>query len=88
MYVHLKKYSSQANKCFQGIKLKGNVLDNEYYLKLSTSYQRAEILIIDDLFKDKVKKNRLVGELTEADMKHIYPIINYRYFNKLPIYNT
>lgn len=64
--------------------LKSNVLDNECYLKLSTRYQKAEILIIDDLFKDKVKKNRLVGELTEADMKHIYPIINYRYFNKLP----
>lgn len=64
--------------------LKANVLHDEYYIKLLNRYQRAEVLIIDDLFKDKVKKNKLAYELSEADIKHIYPIINYRYFNKLP----
>ena len=64
--------------------LKTNVLEEEYYLKLLTRYQRAEVLIIDDLFKDKVKKNKIAYELTETDIKHLYPIINYRYFNKLP----
>jgi len=64
--------------------LKANSMDDEYYMKISERYKRTEILIIDDLFKDKVKKGRLVGELTEADMRHIYPILNYRYSNKLP----
>lgn len=64
--------------------LKANAMDDEYYTKLSERYKRSELLIIDDLFKDKVKKGRLVAELTEADMRHIYPILNYRYSNKLP----
>ncbi|GAA0076156.1 ATP-binding protein [Clostridium sp. CTA-5] len=63
--------------------LKSNAMDDEYYNKLSNRYKRAEVLIIDDLFKDKVKKGRLAGEITPADMNHIYPIINFRYSNKL-----
>jgi DNA replication protein DnaC len=63
--------------------LKANAMDDEYYNKILNRYKKAEILIIDDLFKDKVKKGRLTGELTEADMRHIYPILNYRYSNKL-----
>ena len=62
--------------------LKANAMDDEYYNKLINRYKAAEILIIDDLFKDKVKKGRLTAELTEADMRHIYPILNYRYSNK------
>lgn len=64
--------------------LKANAMDDEYYIKLSSRYQMAKVLIIDDLFKDKFKSGRLVGQLTEADMKHLYPIINYRYLNYLP----
>lgn len=64
--------------------LKANAMDDEYYINLSSRYQRAKVLIIDDLFKDKFKNGRLVGELKESDMKHIYPIINYRYLNYLP----
>lgn len=64
--------------------LKSNVLDDEYYNKLLNRYMRSKLLIIDDLFKDKVKKGKLVAELSETDMKHIYPIINYRYLNFLP----
>lgn len=72
--------------------LKANSMDEEYYNKLINRYCRAQLLIIDDLFKDKLKNGQLVrnkyGEvvgLNEADMKHIYPIINYRYLNHLPI---
>lgn len=64
--------------------LKANAMDDEYYTKLSSRYQRTKVLIIDDLFKDKFKNCKLVGSLTETDMKHIYPIINFRYSNKLP----
>ena len=69
--------------------LKANVLDDEYYINLQNRYLKVEVLIIDDLFKDKFKKNALVKELTEADMKHFYPILNYRYINHLPtIFST
>lgn len=71
--------------------LKANTLDDENYLHISSRYQKARLLIIDDLFKDKIKKGKLIkdkyGEiagLNEADMKHIYPILNYRYLNYLP----
>lgn len=63
--------------------LKANSM-NDSYDKLISRYKDAEVLIMDDLFKDKVKKGMLVGELTEVDMKHIYPVINVRYSNKMP----
>jgi len=72
--------------------LKANTNDDEYYLKLSNRYQQAQLLIIDDLFKDKIKGGKLITDrynniagLNEADMKHIYPILNYRYINHLPM---
>lgn len=71
--------------------LKSNAMDEDAYNKIIWKYQTADLLIIDDLFKDKVKNGQLIGvngrvsELSEADMKHIYPIINYRYSNKLPM---
>lgn len=71
--------------------LKANSLDDEYYLSFSSKYQQSKVLIIDDLFKDKIKNGQLIKDnygyirgLNEADMKHIYPILNYRYINKLP----
>lgn len=65
--------------------LKATVMDNEYYMKLSNRYMRAKVLIIDDLFKDKLKNGQLIGEIREPDIKHLYPILNYRYLNCLPI---
>ncbi len=64
--------------------LKVNSMNEEYYSTLSNRYKRAKVLVIDDLYKDKIKHSKLVGDLTEADMKHIYPILNFRYANKLP----
>lgn len=61
--------------------LKNNTMDEGIYNSLQAKYINADLLIIDDLFKDKVKKEGL-GELTEADMKHIYPIINQRYISE------
>lgn len=71
--------------------LKSNVLDDKYYTKLISHYKQAEALVIDDLFKDKVRNGELIKGacITESDMKHIYPILNYRYFNNLPtIFST
>lgn len=64
--------------------LKASVMDEVHYNKVINKYKNAKVLIIDDLFKDKVKKGALAGELKEADLKHIYAIINYRYLNYLP----
>lgn len=63
--------------------LKALAMHQEDYEKLISRYTRAKVLIIDDLFKDKVKKGRVAAELSETDMKHIYPILNYRYLNYL-----
>ena len=50
------------------------------------SFSKANLLIIDDLFKDKVKNGKLLPSgLTEADLKHIYRILNVRYNNHSPI---
>ncbi|MCD3234284.1 ATP-binding protein [Clostridium botulinum D/C] len=65
--------------------LKATTMDNEYYMKISRNYMKAKVLIIDDLFKDKLRNGEVVGELKEADIKHLYPIINYRCLNNLPI---
>lgn len=66
--------------------LKANVRDEEQYNKIMWRYQRAKVLIIDDLFKDKVKNGSIIpkADLTGADLNHIYPIINHRYLNNLP----
>ena len=64
--------------------LKALAMYQEDYEKLLSRYTRAKVLIIDDLFKDKVKKGKITAELSETDMKHIYPILNYRYLNYLP----
>lgn len=69
--------------------LKAITMDEENYNKMQSKYINCELLIIDDLFKDKVKKGKLIGELKETDMKHIYPIVNQRYVNHKPtIYNS
>lgn len=64
--------------------LKGNAVDVEKYRKLSNRYKTAEVLVIDDLFKDKVRNGEVVGKLTDVDMRHVYQLINYRYNNNLP----
>lgn len=57
-------------------KIKQNMLDTEYYYKVISNYQKCEVLLIDDLFK---------GKINESDINIIFEIINYRYFNFLPI---
>lgn len=69
--------------------LKLSAVIQETYGKLSDRYQKAKVLIIDDLFKDKTKNGTLIGDISETDIKHFYPILNYRYYNNLPtIFST
>lgn len=52
-------------------KLKQSVLDEENYNREMNKYKNATVLFIDDLFK----------EILDADIKYIYEVVNYRYFN-------
>lgn len=56
--------------------LKQNILNGEVYQKKVTKYKNAEILVIDDLFKN--------GH-TDSDLRLVSEILNYRYINKLPV---
>lgn len=52
------------------------MIDEEYYSKILSKYQKAKLLLIDDLFK---------GKVNESDTNIMFEIINYRYMNYLPI---
>ena len=56
--------------------LKQNMIDKEYYKRLVSKYQEAEILLIDDLWK---------GKVNETDINIMFEIVNHRYINKKPI---
>ena len=48
---------------------------NKYQSKLS-KYKKCSILFLDDVFK---------GGYTDAEIKLLFKIVNYRYVNRLPI---
>ncbi|MDW8801476.1 ATP-binding protein [Clostridium sp. A1-XYC3] len=58
------------------LKIKQNILDEDYYARFIGRYKNCEVLLIDDLYK---------GKINESDINIIFEIINYRYMNKLPI---
>ncbi|MBV7275716.1 ATP-binding protein [Clostridium sp. PL3] len=58
------------------LKLKQNILDEEFYVNCLRKYKVSSVLIIDDLFK---------GKINDADINIVFEIINYRYMNNLPI---
>ncbi|NRT92258.1 DNA replication protein DnaC [Clostridium beijerinckii] len=56
--------------------LKQNVLNGEVYQRIIRKYKNAEILAVDDLFKNGY---------TESDLRIMSEIINHRYINNLPM---
>ena len=54
------------------MKIKQNMLDEEYYTKMLSRFQTCDILLIDDLFK---------GKITDSDKNIMFEIINYRYLH-------
>lgn len=58
------------------INIKQNMLDGEVYAKALNKYKKAEILLIDDLFK---------GQISKSDINIMFEIINYRYMNNMPM---
>lgn len=65
------------------MELKRNVMNQQEYNRILNRFMYAEVLVIDDLFKEKVINGALVAKLGEADLRHIYPLLNYRYNNDL-----
>lgn len=57
-------------------RLKQNMMDDVYYHRVLGKYKSARVLLIDDLFK---------GKITDSDINIIFELLNYRYFNKLPV---
>ena len=51
-------------------------MDSVYYNKMMNRYKSARVLFIDDLFK---------GKITDSDVNIMFELINYRYFNNLPL---
>lgn len=58
------------------IELKQNVMSGEIYNEMLNKYKKAEVLLIDDLFK---------GQITSSDINIMFEIVNYRYMSNLPI---
>lgn len=56
--------------------LKQNNMDPIVYKGILMKYQKAELLLIDDLYK---------GRITLADINIMFELINYRYLNNLPM---
>lgn len=56
--------------------IKQNIMDPVYYNRTMNKYKKCRLLLIDDLFK---------GNITGSDINIMFEIINYRYFNNLPI---
>ncbi|MEG2789249.1 MAG: ATP-binding protein [Romboutsia sp.] len=57
-------------------RIKQNIMDGEEYERLVSRYKNAKVLLIDDLFK---------GSVTKSDVNIMFEIINFRYFNNLPV---
>ena len=56
--------------------LKQNIMDEVYYHRVMGRYKSARVLLIDDLFK---------GRVTESDLNIMFELLNFRYFNRLPV---
>lgn len=68
------------------MKIKQSTVDEIAYNREINKYKTASVLLIDDLYKGAVTKNRMGYEVVnEADLRAMFEIINYRYLKKLPI---
>ncbi len=63
-------------------KIKGCITDAEAYAEIMNTYKAAEVLYIDDLFKNGKGFDGKVQPPTGADIQAAFEILNYRYNNK------
>ena len=57
-------------------RIKQNMMDEVYYNKVISRYKNCRVLMIDDLFK---------GSITSSDINIVFELLNFRYFNNLPV---
>ena len=62
-------------------KMKAAVNDAEAYGKLMQTYQKAEVLYIDDLFKPSKDQHGNIMPPSSADVQLAMEILNHRYYN-------
>lgn len=68
------------------MRIKQSAMDEENYNREISKYKLASVLLIDDLYKGAVSKNRMGYDIVnEADLRAMFEIINYRYLKKMPI---
>ena len=68
------------------MRIKQSAIDEEAYAKEINKYKMATVLLIDDLYKGAVQKNRMGYQyVNEADLRAMFEIINYRYLKKAPM---
>jgi DNA replication protein DnaC len=68
------------------MKIKQSAVDEIAYTREINKYKNATVLLIDDLYKGAVYKNRMGYEaVNEADLRAMFEIVNYRYLKKAPM---
>jgi DNA replication protein DnaC len=76
-YLMAKKFNVMYMTYMEiAVTLKQNATNKDVYEKLLSKYKNAEILLIDDLLKNKP---------TDADLNILFQIIDYRYRAHLPM---
>lgn len=65
--------------------LKSLALEYARQTEIRGQYQKAELLVIEDMFKDIAHR---INMIPAADVKQMYAILNYREMNDLPIVIT
>lgn len=58
------------------ISLKQSIMDEENYIREEAKYTEPRVLFLDDFLK---------GNVTDADLKYIYKVINTRYLKGMPM---
>lgn len=82
----LSKYSVKYVLYDEIKKLKYSLTDREYINKEFSKFKNAQILFIDDLFKNLDKVTDY--EKIKSEIEVVYEIINYRYNQKKPVIIT
>jgi len=75
-----KPVRAKAVKYYEMIQRLKSKSNDENYCRFLSEYTEPELLFIDDLLKEKARG----GELTEADTKHLFAVIDSRYESRLP----
>lgn len=66
-------------------RIKQVITDETEYTKTMNRFKNAQVLVVDDLFKEAVTRWNGETRLIESDLRIIFELFNYRYFKRLPV---